>query len=148
MTLEHLFDAELKFRPGMDPVVPASGREGQLIGSGDGTVRGAAVRGTIRWSNFETQGERVCGMHPAGLIETDDGATLRFDARGWALRWDGDGGESIWEVAGGLRFETEDRRYEWLTRSLAVWEGRFDAATGRGIWRIHGSSQHRGARHE
>ena len=66
--------------------MPSGGPEGELIGSGDGAVSGPAVRGTIRWSNFETQGERVCGMHPAGLIETDDGATIRFDARGWALR--------------------------------------------------------------
>lgn len=138
MNLEHLFDVELRFRPGMDPVVPSGGREGELIGSGDGTVRGAAVKGTIRWSNFETQGERVCGMYPAGLIETDDGATIGFDARGWALRSDGDGGGNLWHVAGGLRFEAQDPRYEWLARSLAVWEGRFDAATGRATWRIYG----------
>lgn len=82
--------------------------------------------------------ERLCGMYPAGLIETDDGATIRFDARGWALRPVGEGGWDTWDVAGGVRFETADRRYYWLTRSLAVWKGWFDAATGRATWRIYG----------
>jgi hypothetical protein len=148
MTLEHLFEVELQFRSDMDPVVPTKGREGELVGSGDGTVRGSALEGTIRWSNFETQGERLCGMYPAGLIETEDGATIRFDARGWALRSDGDGGGSIWDVAGGLRFETEDSRYEWLTRSLAVWEGRFDAATGHATWRVRGRPRTNGGPHQ
>jgi hypothetical protein len=43
MTLEHLFDAKLTYRAGMAPL--AVHGEGQLIGSGDGTVRGQRVRG-------------------------------------------------------------------------------------------------------
>ena len=45
MPLEHLFDAELAYRPGMAP--PAGHGEGQLIGSGDGSVDGPRVRGTL-----------------------------------------------------------------------------------------------------
>jgi hypothetical protein len=119
-----------------------------LVGSGDGTVRGSALAGRILWSNFETQGERVCGMYPAGTIETDDGATVRFDARGWALRSDDDAGGSLWHVAGALRFETQDPRYKWLTRLLAVWDGQFDAATGHAIWRVHGQARTNGPPHQ
>lgn len=139
MQLDHLFDAELRFRADIGPVVPIEDREGELVGSGDGTVAGSALRGMIFWSNFETQGERLCGMYPAGRIETDDGAIIRFDARGWALRRDREA--PVWHVAGGLRLETDDDRYAWLNRSLAVWEGRFDTSTGRATWRIYGNAE-------
>ncbi len=43
MPLEHLFDAELEYRSGMAPL--AEHGEGQLIGSGDGSVYGQRVRG-------------------------------------------------------------------------------------------------------
>lgn len=137
MPLERLFDAELQFRPEMTPGVSPDGREGELVGSGDGTVRGTELRGTIRWTNFETPGERLCGMFPAGVIETEDGATVRFDARGWALRSDAERSAPIWRVAGGLCLETDDPRYERLGQALAVWEGEFDPSTGRATWRVY-----------
>lgn len=34
---EHLFDAELQYRPSIEPI---AGPEGELIGSGDGTAEG------------------------------------------------------------------------------------------------------------
>ena len=43
MPLEHLFDAELTHRAGMAPL--AGRGDGQLIGSGDGSVHGQQVRG-------------------------------------------------------------------------------------------------------
>jgi hypothetical protein len=118
MGLEHIFDVELRFRPDMRPVVRPEGREGELVGSGDGTVQGPEIRGTIRWSNFETPGERLCGMYPAGMIETEDGGSLRFDAKGFALRRDGAGTSARWKVAGAMRLETDDPRYAWDQRWL------------------------------
>lgn len=55
MALRHLFDAELEYRSGMAPI--ATDGEGQLIGSGEGTVSGEALDGTIRWTLFEQPGE-------------------------------------------------------------------------------------------
>jgi hypothetical protein len=43
MPPEHLFDAELTYRARMAPLAGHS--EGQLIGSGDGSVYGQRVRG-------------------------------------------------------------------------------------------------------
>jgi hypothetical protein len=43
MSLEHLFDAELQYRPGMPPIT--SDGEGRLIGSGDGVARGEKLGG-------------------------------------------------------------------------------------------------------
>jgi hypothetical protein len=145
MGLEHLFDAELHFSPGMDPVVAPAGRDGQLVGSGDGTVHGPEVNGTIRWSNFETQGEWLCGMYPAGVIETTDGGTIRFEAKGYALRRVAQDSPTGWKVAGGMRFDTNGPRYGWLNEALGVWEGEFDEATGEATWRVYAPGAARAA---
>jgi hypothetical protein len=49
-SLEALFKADLQYRSESqsDAVVVAQGREGVYIGSGDGTVAGDRLRGTIR----------------------------------------------------------------------------------------------------
>jgi len=52
LALEHLFDAELQYRPGVEPVVSPEAREGELIGNGDGVARGGKVAGRLRWSMF------------------------------------------------------------------------------------------------
>ncbi|MCI0410251.1 MAG: hypothetical protein L0191_17115, partial [Acidobacteria bacterium] len=99
MSMNHLFDAEIHYRSDMEPVVPAEGREGELIGSGDGKVAGK-IRGTIRWSFFAADcayllvkagiepppGQHLCKTNPGGIIQTEDGATIWFDAKGYGLR--------------------------------------------------------------
>jgi hypothetical protein len=64
-------------------------------------------------------------MNPTLRIETDDGAEIRADGRGFAAR-DG-AGEREWRVAATLRFRTDDARYAWLNGALGLWEGTFDA---------------------
>jgi hypothetical protein len=54
MPLEHLFDAELLYREGMEPL--SDDGEGELVGSGDGSVDGERVRGRLRWTLFEAGG--------------------------------------------------------------------------------------------
>ena len=43
MPLAHLFDAELQYQQDIEPVVTSEGREGELIGNGDGSVNGARL---------------------------------------------------------------------------------------------------------
>jgi hypothetical protein len=113
---EHLFDAQLEYRTDFGPVVPAEGREGKLLGSGDGRADGPRIRGTVRFSFYEegcpldpgfleapadatlAEGDYLCKTNPGGVIETDDGATIQFDAKGFALRLEGPGPD----VEGGL----------------------------------------------
>jgi hypothetical protein len=133
MNLEHLFDAELQYRPGMPPI--ASEGEGRLIGSGDGAVRGEKVDGTLRWTLFEQPGTLVCPMNPVLAIATGDGAELRLEGRGYAQRGRPD--DSLWRVAGALLFATDDERYAWLNGRLALWEGEFDADAERARYRAH-----------
>jgi len=103
LNLEHLFDAELAYRDGAGPAVAAAGREGVLIGSGDGTVTGPGLRGTIHWSMYTAacpyrpdgspgegqataDGDHFCRVNPGGLIRTEDGGEVWFDANGFGFR--------------------------------------------------------------
>jgi hypothetical protein len=142
--LERLFDAEMAYRPGTQEMVPAEGREGVLIGSGDGVVKGEKIHGRIHWSFYSADclypairaGAQVpadlhiCRVNPGGVIETDDGAQIWFDAKGFGLRGYDPVEPGRYLLTMSLRFRTEDRRYTWLNSVLGLWEGRFNERTG------------------
>jgi hypothetical protein len=125
MPLEHLFDAELEYRDGMAPLSDSG--EGELIGSGDGSVEGERLRGRLRWTLFEGQdgGGLTCTMQPTLVIDTDDGDTIAIEGRGYAHRTTR--ADQLWHVAATLLFSTNSERYAWLDGALGVWEGGFDA---------------------
>src|SRR5436190_21861144 len=75
--LERLFDAELVYRSEMEPLTRDG--EGELIGSGDGTVAGPAIAGRLAWTLFERPGKLVCAMNPLAVIETDEGESVRIE---------------------------------------------------------------------
>ena len=137
MPLEHLFDAELHYQQDIEPVVSSEGREGELIGSGDGTVKGGRLAGRLRWSMFaadcvfrldgaasSSNGDHVCTTNPALVLETDDGATIWIDAKGYGLRRES--AAPNWRLTASLRFQTDDPRYRWLDSAFGIWEGTFD----------------------
>lgn len=131
MGLEHLFDAELDYREGMPPISDTG--DGVLVGSGDGSVDGPKVRGRLRWTLFEEPGELVCTMNPSIAIDTDDGASIAVEGRGYASRERPS--EQRWRVAATLKFSTREQRYAWLDGALGVWEGEFDSARHRARYR-------------
>ena len=133
MGLQHLFDAELQYRPGMSPI--ATDGEGRLIGSGDGVVHGERLDGSLRWTLFEQPGELVCAMNPKLVIATRDGAEVRAEGRGYARR--NQPGNSLWQVAATLRLDSGDEHYAWLNGRLALWEGEFDAKQERARYRAY-----------
>lgn len=140
--LEPLFDAELRYtsESEADAVMPADGREGVYIGSGDGTVTGETPHGTIRWSFYSVDcmyllvrrgeavppGQHLCYDNPGGFIETKDGARIRFDAKGYGLRGFDPARPHLWRLVMALQLSTDDRRYAWLNTRLGVWEGEFN----------------------
>lgn len=146
-----LFDAVLQYRSQLerDAVIAADGREGAYIGSGDGTATGDQLRGIVRWSlwsgncpyplvrNGQTipPGLHICTMNPAGFIETNDGARIRFDGRGYGLR-----APDKYRVSVTLIFGTEDARYAWLNKIPGAMEGEFDEKVGRANWRVYVSA--------
>ena len=133
VSLAHLFDAELHHQPGMPPIAPDG--EGELIGSGDGVLRGDRLEGTFRWTLFEQRGALVCSMNPILAIVTGDGAKLTVEGRGYGRRERPD--DSLWRVAATLLFDTDDERYAWLNGRLALWEGGFDAERHRASYRAY-----------
>ncbi|HBY95446.1 MAG: DUF3237 domain-containing protein [Ardenticatenaceae bacterium] len=149
--LEHLFDAELWYRSDTDIVVPVGDREGELIGSGEGTITGEKIRGTIHWSFFAANcayllvrsgiepppGQHLCRTNPGGIIETDDGARIWFDARGYGLRGYNPAQPHKWHLTMALQFHTNDQRYRWLNTTLGVWEGEFNEEAGRASYRAY-----------
>ncbi len=151
MDLEPLFAAELQYNPDVGVVVAGDDREGDLIGTGDGRVVGRRINGTIRWSFYAADcayllvkagvnpgpGQHLCRTNPGGVIETDDGAVIRFDARGYGLRGYDPSQPHRWRLTAALQFATADTRYLWLNTALGIWEGEFDETMGRAHYRAY-----------
>ena len=128
-----LFAAELVYRSEMEPLTRDG--DGELIGSGDGSVAGDSISGALAWTLFERPGKLSCAMNPVAVIETEEGARVRLEARGFARR--SDAASRIWNVAATLRFESDDERYRWLDNALGVWEGEFDAEAHRARYQAY-----------
>ena len=126
--LELLFALELHYQ-GPIELAPMGDKVGTLVGGGDGTLTGPNIRGTVRWSNYETTGEdQVCALQVPGVIQAHDGAEIRFEGRELAMPLSE--GSQQWRVAGVLRFKTDDRRYAWLNDIFALTSGTFDYEAG------------------
>jgi alkylmercury lyase len=127
-----LFSLELHYQ-GPIELAPIGDKVGTLVGGGDGTLTGPRVRGTVRWSNYETTGEdQVCALQVPGIIQAHDGAEIRFEGRELAMPLSE--GSQQWRVAGVLRFKTGDSRYGWLNDTFALTSGTFDYAAGVARW--------------
>ncbi|MFQ5908240.1 MAG: DUF3237 family protein [Thermoplasmata archaeon] len=146
-----LFKADLSYRGDMEAVVSPEGRRGALIGSGDGVVSGERIRGRVQWSFYSgdcayllvkagltpSPEQHLCTADPGGIIETEDGAIIRFDARGYGFRGVDADRPHLWRLAMALQFSTEDERYDWLNDSFGVWFGEFDERVGRAHYRAY-----------
>ncbi len=122
-----LFEGDLQLQPDAARLTPEDDPARKYMGSGNGTVQGQALEGTVRWDLFERQGDAVCDTRFVGVIETADGARIRFEAVDLFLRSDAEA--DTWRLAAGLRFQTDDAAYAWLEGSLATWEGVTDLQT-------------------
>src|SRR5712692_9245463 len=130
--LELLFTLELHYQ-GPIELAPIGDKVGTLVGGGDGTLTGPRVRGTVRWSNYETTGEdQVCALQVPGVIQTHDGALIQFEGPELAMPLSE--GSQQWRVAGVLRFKTDDSCYVWLNETFALTSGTFDYEAGMARW--------------
>jgi hypothetical protein len=134
MKPELLFDVEIKVVPNMPAVVSSDGRIGEFVGSGDGRVTGPRLTGTLRFSLFEKVGDTACRMDTGAVLRTDDGAEIRIDAAGFALRRTQ--GEEMWITAQAVRFQTDDSRYTWLNHVAGLWAGSDDLRVGTARARV------------
>jgi hypothetical protein len=146
--LTPLFEARLQYQLDMEVVVSAETREGELVGSGNGTVTGASLSGKVSWSMYAGNcayvfvraglepppGQHLCTVHPAGVIVTDDGVEVWFDAKGYGLRGADQSQPHLWALTMAMQFTTTDRRYQWLNSTLGVVVSEFDERSGRALW--------------
>lgn len=137
--LEPLLELRLQYQEGMPPVISPEAGIGEYLGSGNGTVAGPRVQGTIYWDLFEVVGERRCQTNFAGAIETEDGARIQFDARGYGMVIDRSRPDE-WLMTSAVQFDTVDERYDWLNKTLAVWSGKFDMVTYRHHYQVYAST--------
>jgi hypothetical protein len=114
MSLQHLFDAELRHRADAEPFLPEG--DGQLIGSGDGAVTGARPAGTSQLDALRAS--RRARVHHEPDRRDRDRGRRRGSHRGARVRCD-------------------DERYRWLSETLGVWEGEFDAESARASYRAY-----------
>ncbi len=146
--LTPLFEAQLQYRSDMEAMVSAETQEGELVGSGDGRVSGDLLSGKARWSMYAGNcayvfvragilpppGQHLCTVHPAGVIETSDGAEVWFDAKGYGLRGADQSCPHLWALTMAVQFTTTDGRYQWLNTTLGVVVSEFDERAGRALW--------------
>ncbi|MCI0710771.1 MAG: DUF3237 domain-containing protein [Chloroflexi bacterium] len=133
-TLEHLFDAAMMYR-GKAAITSPEGKVGEYIGSGDGKVSGR-INGIIHWDLYEAMDDGVCLTNFAGRIQTEDGAIIHFDARGHGKVVNPQK-PNDWVMVYGVKFNTEDERYDWLNAMLGVWEGEFSMEDYKHNYRIY-----------
>ena len=142
--LEYLFDFELHATPDNKPYISAQGREGSFITNSVGTLTAGKIRGKIRMSFFALDcayllvqagrdpgpGQHLCKENDGGVIETEDGARISFDTKGYGLRGADPSFPRHWRLAMAVQFSTTDKRYSWLNTAFGFWEGQFDEEKG------------------
>jgi hypothetical protein len=107
--LKPLFEVKLSYVEGK-PAVSMDGKVGEYLGSGEGTVAGVKLNGTVYWTLFEAQRETACESNLFGVITTEDGAEIRFDTMGFFRRPYKDK-PHLWVTSAAVSFETDDERY-------------------------------------
>ena len=142
--LELLFDAELHAWGDVKPYVTSDTRSPgfsmgrHLIAQGEGSFRGPQLRGTLDWSKLGRKSEEQVHSNTlvVGWLETEDGAEIMYEAKGYAVPLDAANPDKWWYVAT-LRFEEADEPYEWLENTIALWVGLFDVSTGDAYYRAY-----------
>jgi hypothetical protein len=130
------FDVEMRYRPGMPPVGRPRNQAGDYLGSGDGTIIGPDLKGTLRWDLHEQIGPDSCQMSFTGVVETQQGATISFETLGFGQVTDPASAPTRWAVLAAARFVTHDARYAWLAARPLLWLGEFDVDTYEHRYRI------------
>lgn len=151
MSLSPLFAFTWQVDPSADTVIPPDGRDGVHLSDGTGRATGE-LTGTMRFSMYtgdcpldpgylelpegqpRAEGDHICTVNPGAILQTDDGAVVELDLRGFGLRLETRA--PMWSINGSLRMFTADERYASLTEGLYVFEGEFDENVGRAEYRV------------
>ena len=114
--------------PEPSPKASPASRVGEYIASGEGTLEGPQLKGTVRWDLFENRDqENLFRTDMFGEITTDDGAEIGLEIFGHFQPSKAD--KDKWEQYSAVRFATTDERYAWLLPILGRMTGTFDHQT-------------------
>ncbi len=103
------------------------GAGGQNYGTMEGWLRGEAVRGELRLTNFAPQRPDNVNLPTLrGLLTTEDGAIISVEMNGIATLREADHARVF---VTSLAFRTGDARYSWLNTIFGVLEGILDTVT-------------------
>lgn len=151
MSLTPFFDFTWRVDPSAETVIPPTDREGTHLSDGTGEATGR-LSGKLRFSMYagdcpldpgylelpegepKATGDHICTVNPGAVLETDDGALVQLDLRGFGLRLEARA--PVWSVNGSLRMFAGADGYEHLADRLYVFEGEFDEETGEGHYRV------------
>jgi hypothetical protein len=138
VSARRVLEAHLVYDPAAQPNAPGPLGDGDLVGSGGGEVTGA-LKGSMRWSLYERRDEggparaARCTMYFVGAVHTDDGATIPFEGRGYAVNR-----TATWSVAGAFAFQPpQAEKYAWLRGAALSWLGEFDPQAGGSRYAIY-----------
>ncbi len=103
-----------------------AGSEGHYFFVAEGTVEGR-VTGTLTGANHpRSRIDKNALPNIQGAIETDDGATIIFDARGFARPYPPENRQIVIAIT----HVTGDERYSWLNDVVCVGTGEFRPRDG------------------
>jgi hypothetical protein len=95
-------------------------------GTGEGTVTGDVVQGTLAWVNTPARREDGVWMpNLRGLIKASDGGELLLSFTGLSI--DGEHSERRRSIVGQVGLITEHEPLRWLSTSFLVGEGEINA---------------------
>ena len=133
--LQPFFEAELEYHEGMEPIVSSEGRISEPLGSGIGVIKGNHLSGMIRWTIFEITGN-PCETNIIGRITTNDGDEILIDSKGFGLVPE-KSRPHLWQMSAALKFSTKSNHYQWLNKTIALWDGAFDSKRGKHIYKAY-----------
>ena len=143
--LELLFEAESSADGEVKPYVVSDNpfsfgfsMQRDLIAQGKGTFQGPRIRGTLTWSKLarKFREHEYSNTWVTGWLETEDGAEIMYEAKGYAVIPDMTQ-PGNWMYTATVRFEEPDEPYEWMSNVVAVWVGDFNVETGKAHYRAY-----------
>jgi hypothetical protein len=99
--------------------------QGPQLGGGPGTISGERLNGKVAWDFYEDIGEAYCTNAIAGHIDTDDGARIDYQTRGYAKVEHPDVDGDSWTMTHSVFYSTDDARYAWINGAQGLWYGEF-----------------------
>ncbi|MDR8390501.1 hypothetical protein NC796_05060 [Aliifodinibius sp. S!AR15-10] len=139
-SLKPLFKAVLQYDDSIETPFFDESEPGSYIGKGRGTMEGDKITGHFIWRlNAENcaflwtkkgdtppPGMHLCNTYFTGLMTTENGAEISFNARGYGFRGYDSEHPYLWKLTAALRFGTDNKQFHYLNNSLGIWEGTFN----------------------